>query len=455
MDQLFEAGATQNPAANSAHSDAQSGAQPLAARMRPQSVDDLVGQTHLLQPGQALHEALTGKAPHSMILYGPPGSGKTTIARLVAQAADAAFEEHSAVVVGRPDAVKAIAAARERLRTSGRRTIYFLDEIHRFNKAQQDALLPAVEDGSIILIGATTENPYFEVNSALLSRTRLYVLEPLTDADVRGLLDRAMTDQRGLSGSITADGEALDFIASRAGGDARTALTALETAAAAAQTQNESSDVTPNIDLVRAEDAIQRRAVLYDKGGDQHYNYASAFIKAMRGSDPDAALYYMAAMLEGGEDPKFVTRRMVIFASEDIGNADPQALPIAMAAAQALDYVGLPEARINLSQAVTYLSLAPRSNRAYKAGDAAIAHVRKHGLAPPPRYLQDQNVPGADELGIGQGYDYPHTNADELSGQQLLPDSVAGAQFYEPSDRGHEAAMAERLARARAARTNS
>lgn len=436
MDQLFN-----NPEPTSAQTP--TGAEPLAARMRPQGIDDLVGQGHLLQPGQALHEALTGAAPHSMILYGPPGAGKTTIARLVAQAADAAFEEHSAVVVGRPDAVKAIAAARERLKTSGRRTIYFLDEIHRFNKAQQDALLPAVEDGSIILIGATTENPYFEVNSALLSRTRLYVLEPLTEQDVRTVLDRALTEERGLSGEFTATDEALDLIARRSGGDARTALTALETAALAARSADETQ-----IDLPRAEDAMQQRAVVYDKGGDQHYNYASAFIKSLRGSDPDAALYYMAAMLEGGEDPKFIARRMVIFASEDIGNAAPGALTVAIAASQALDYVGMPEARINLGQAATYLALAPRSNRAYKGIDAAIAYIRKNGMAPPPRYLQDSNVPGAEELGQGEGYDYPHDNPGQLAEQRLLPDSV-DAVFYEPSDRGHEAAMSERLKQAR------
>ncbi len=433
-DQLFG-----TPPAHEAGSTQPTGAEPLAARMRPLSVDDLVGQRHLIQPGQALHEALTGAAPHSMILYGPPGSGKTTIARLVAHAADAAFEEHSAVAVGRPDAMKAIAAARERLKTSGRRTIYFLDEIHRFNKAQQDALLPAVEDGSIILIGATTENPYFEVNSALLSRSRLYVLEALNTEDIRALLERSLAETRGLADEFTATDEALDLIAMRSGGDARTALTALETAALAARAQS-----TAVIDLPRAEDALQQRAVLYDKGGDKHYNYASAFIKALRGSDPDAALYYMAAMLEGGEDPKFIARRMVIFASEDVGNADPQALPLAMAAAQALDYVGMPEARINLSQAATYLALAPRSNAAYKAGDAAIAHVRKYGLNPPPRYLQDSNVPGAEELGAGEGYDYPHDNPDQLSDQRLLPDGMQ-AKFYTPSDRGHERAMAERL----------
>jgi putative ATPase len=443
VDQLFDSPQAPAPGGGTA-----AAAQPLAARMRPRSVDDIVGQRHLIRPGQSLHEALTGKALHSMILYGPPGSGKTTIARLVAHAADAAIEEHSAVVVGRPEAVKAIAAARERLRTSGRRTVYFLDEIHRFNKAQQDALLPAVEDGTIILIGATTENPYFEVNSALLSRLRLYVLEPLSNEDVRLLLERAVGDERGLGGAIAADDDALSFIAARAGGDARTALTALETAAETAQTAAAGGE-TPRIDLVRAEDAMQQRAVLYDKGGDRHYNYASAFIKALRGSDPDAALYYLAAMLEGGEDPKFIARRMVIFASEDVGNADPHALPLAVAAAQALDYVGLPEARINLAQAVTYLSLAPRSNRAYKAGDAAIAHVRKYGMAPPPAYLQDSHVPGADELGQGEGYEYPHDLPDQLSAQPLLPDAAHGARFYEPSDRGSEAELAQRLAAAR------
>jgi putative ATPase len=437
-DQLFESTAPE-PGAPAA-----TGAEPLAARMRPRSVDDLVGQTHLLQPGQALHEALTGKAPHSMILYGPPGTGKTTIARLVAQASGAHFEEHSAVVVGRPDAVKAIAAARERLKISGRRTIYFLDEIHRFNKAQQDALLPAVEDGAIMLIGATTENPHFEVNSALLSRSRLYVLEPLTEENVREVLDRALTEERGLNNEFTAGEEALQLIAGRSGGDARTALTALETAAQAAKAQG-----SAEIDLARAEDAMQQRAVVYDKGGDQHYNYASAFIKSLRGSDPDAALYYMVAMLDGGEDPKFIMRRMVIFASEDVGNAAPGALPFVMAAAQALDYVGMPEARITMGQAAVYLALAPRSNSAYKAVDAAIAHVKKNGAARPPRYLQDQNVPGAEELGLGEGYQYPHDFPDKLAEQRLLPDELGDTLFYEPVENGHEVGMAERLRQAR------
>jgi putative ATPase len=272
-------------------------------------------------------------------------------------------------------------------------------------------------------------------------------LEPLTDEDVRGLLTKALTDPRGVAGSFTATDEALDFIAARAGGDARTALYALETATNAAR----ANDATL-IDLPRAEDAMQQRAVLYDKGGDKHYNYASALIKSMRASDPDAALYYVAAMLEGGEDPKFIARRMVIFASEDIGNADPQALQVAMAAAQALDYVGLPEARISLGQAATYLALAPRSNAAYKAIDAAIAHVRQNGLAPPPRYLQDQNVPGPEAPGEVDAYDYPHNHPDSFSGQRVMPEQVGDPQFYKPTDRGHEAVLGENLKKARAAR---
>ncbi|HEV7918298.1 MAG TPA: replication-associated recombination protein A [Solirubrobacterales bacterium] len=446
MDQLFEA-----TAQTGAPSGAQSEAQPLAARMRPRTVEDLVGQPHLIQPGSALYEALTGKAPHSMILYGPPGSGKTTIARLVAAAADAAFEEHSAVVVGRPEAVKAIAAARERLKTSGRRTIYFLDEIHRFNKAQQDALLPAVEDGTIILIGATTENPFFEVNSALLSRTRLYTLDVLTAADIRTLLDRALTEERGLAGSVNATDEALDFLADRAGGDARAALAALETAGETALATSPEGGA-PTIDLARAEDALQQRAVLYDKGGDKHYDFASAFIKSMRSSDPDAALYYMAAMLEGGEDPKFIARRIVIFASEDVGNADPQALVVAMAAAQALEYVGLPEAQINLAQAVTYCALAPRSKASYLAIAAASEYVAKHGVAAPPSTVRDTHYPGARELGHG-GYENSHKAPDQLTSQQMLPDEAKDARFYDPVDRGYEATMKARLEAARKRRS--
>lgn len=441
MDQLFQS--TPSSSSGSA-ADAH---QPLAARMRPRGADELVGQQHLIQPGSALQEALTGKAPHSMILFGPPGTGKTTIARLVAQAADAAFEERSAVVVGRPEAVSVIEQAGERLRTTGRRTIFFLDEIHRFNKAQQDALLPAVEDGRIVLIGATTENPYFEVNAALLSRCRLYVLEPLTAADVRGLLERALTDERGLAGAVAADSEALDFLAERSGGDARTALSALELASELAAERN------GPLTLELAEDALQRKAVLYDKQGDKHYDYSSAFIKSMRGSDPDAALYYLAAMLAGGEDARFIARRIVILASEDIGNADPQALQVAVAAAHAVDHVGLPEARLNLAQAVTYMALAPKSNASYKAFEAAAAEIASHGAQPPPFYLRDQRTPGARELGKGEGYEYPHNLPEGFSAQPLLPEGKESLRFYEPVERGFEAELRERLSEFRARRS--
>jgi putative ATPase len=432
MDQLFESQPDPGGQDIGEH-------QPLAARMRPRSVDELVGQEHVIQPGSALHEALTGRAPHSMILVGPPGAGKTTIARLVALAADAAFEERSAVVVGRPEAVAVIEQAGERLRTSGRRTIFFLDEIHRFNKAQQDALLPAVEDGRVILIGATTENPYFEVNAALLSRCRLYVLEPLTAGDVRTLLERAVADERGLGGQVVAEPEALDFLAERGGGDARTALSALELGAELA------AEHDGPLTLALAEDALQRKAVLYDKQGDKHYDYASAFIKSMRGSDPDAALYYLAAMLSGGEDPRFIARRIVILASEDIGNADPQALQVAVAAAHAVDRVGLPEARLNLAQAVTYMALAPKSNASYRAYEAAAAEIAKHGAAPPPHYIRDQHTPGARELGKGEGYEYPHDRPEGFSAQPLLPEGKEGLRFYEPVGRGFERELRERL----------
>ncbi len=348
--------------------------------MRPRSLDEFVGQAHLLGAGSALRSAIEQGRPHSMILYGPPGTGKTTLARLVAEHSRAAFEELSAVQAGRAEVRAVIERAEHRrsLAAAGdgqqaSQTILFLDEIHRFNKAQQDALLPAVEEGLLTLIGATTENPAFEVNGALLSRTRVYALQALSDEDLTALLGRAAEHS---AGGTQVDEDAIAFLSARSEGDARTALNALELAAATAAQEGE-----PRVTLARVEDALQRRAVLYDKGGDRHYDYASAWIKATRGSDPDASLYYLAVMLEGGEDPRFIVRRMVILASEDIGNADPQALSLATAAAAAVEHVGLPEARYALAQAAIYLALAPKSDAAGRALGAAQRHVREHGAA--------------------------------------------------------------------------
>jgi putative ATPase len=404
---------------------------PLAARLRPASLADVVGQEHLLAPGSALRTAIEAGRPHSMILHGPPGSGKTTLARLVAGAARAAFEEASAVEAGRAEVRAVLERARHRRQASGTPTVFFLDEIHRFNKAQQDALLPAVEEGLIALIGATTENPRFEVNAALLSRCALYELRPLEPPGVRVLLERALREL-----GAAADPDALDFLATRAGGDARSALGALELAAA---TVGAGAPVT----LAAAEDALGRRAIRYDKGGDQHYDLISAWIKATRGSDPDASLYYLAVMLEGGEDPRFVVRRMVILASEDVGNADPRALQVAVAAAAAVEHVGLPEAAHALAQCATYLACAPKSNASYTALKAARAHVREHGAQAPPGYLRD---PAAGP----EPYAYPHDEAGGLAAQELLPPRVAGTRFYLPE--GREPGMAERLERIRAGR---
>ncbi len=404
---------------------------PLATRMRPATLDDLVGQERLLAAGSALRRAIEEGHPHSMILHGPPGSGKTTLARLVAQASGAALEEESAVAAGRAEVRAVIERARERLR-SGRRTVFFLDEIHRFNKAQQDALLPAVEDGVITLIGATTENPYFSVNSALISRTHLYELEALGPADVRTLLDRAVAAGHCGPGDRV-DEAALEFLAERSGGDARSALNALELACEAA---GPGSDPSQRVTLAHAEDALQRRALLYDRQADNHYDTISAWIKATRGSDPDASLYYLGVMLEGGEDPRFIVRRMVILASEDVGNADPQALVVATAAAAAVEHVGLPECQFALAQAAIYLSLAPKSDAAKRSVFAAREYIREHGAVSPPGHLRSSTRSDGD-------YDNPHRRPGHLSPQELLPDPAIGARFYEPDDA--EAALRERL----------
>ena len=419
------------------------GETPLATRMRPRYLDEFVGQSHLLGEGSALRVAIESGEPHSAIFYGPPGTGKTTLARIIAARVEGAFEELSAVNAGRAEVREVIARAEER-RASGRPTIFFLDEIHRFNKAQQDALLPAVEEGLITLIGATTENPYFEVNSALLSRTQIYEFRPLADDEIEGLLRRALTDERGLPGSRTIADEALRMLAARAGGDARVALAALERATETTAAAGESE-----VSIAAVEDALQRKALLYDRQGDKHYDYISAWIKATRGSDVDGSIYYLAVMLVGGEDPRFIARRMVIFASEDIGNADPQALLIANAAAQAVDRVGLPECALNLAQAAAYLALAPKSNASTRAISRAGAHVREHGAAEPPPYLQDSHYPGARKLGRGEGYRYPHDEPDAVTDQPLAPESVRGERFYEPTDRGFEAELRERLERLR------
>jgi putative ATPase len=432
MHTLFD----ENPGREPTESSAQGpDRRPLAVRVRPRTIEEFVGQEHLLGPGSALRTAIEQGHPHSMVLYGPPGTGKTTLARLVAVRSEAVFEELSAVQAGRAEVRAVIERATHRRETSGTQTVLFLDEIHRFNKAQQDALLPAVEEGTLTLIGATTENPAFEVNGALLSRLRVYALQALSAEEIVSVLHGALT-----AGALEVQEGTLEFLAARSEGDARTALNALELAASTAAEQG------GQVTLARIEDALQRRAVLYDKQGDRHYDYISAWIKATRGSDPDASLYYLAVMLEGGEDPRFIVRRMVILASEDIGNADPAALSLATAAAQAVEHVGLPEARYALAQTAIYLALAPKSNAAGKALAAAAAHVREHGAGQVPGSLRSGPRPGQEQ----GGYENPHAHPGHLSAQELAPEGVVGERFYAPDEA--EAALAERLAAIRRGR---
>src|SRR6266508_1840915 len=399
---------------------------PLALRMRPQRLEDFVGQEPILGEGSALRLAIAEDRVGSAILYGPPGSGKTTLARVIAATTGAAFEELSAVSATVGQVREVISGARERLGATGQRTILFLDEIHRFNKAQQDTLLPAVEEGMVTLIGATTENPYFEVNSALLSRCQIYELLTLSEDELEVVVRR---------GAATLGTEASDelvaLIARRAGGDARNALNILELSSQTAAAEGQS------LEARHVEDAARKRPLVYDKGGDAHYDFISAFIKSMRGSDPDAAVYYLAAMLEGGEDPRFIARRMIVLASEDIGNADPRALLVAVAASQAVEHVGLPEARLNLAQAAIYLARAPKSNAVITALGEAAKDVREHGHTRPPNELRDAHYYGAKKLGRGQGYIYPHSDPRGFEVDHL-PEPLKGKNYYRPSGSGEE-----------------
>ena len=420
---------------------------PLAVRMRPRTLDELVGQTEAVGPGSWLRTAIENDCLSSIILFGPAGTGKTSLAHVIAESTKATFVEVSAIGGTVSDLRREIAAAEKRLADSGQRTILFVDEIHRFNRSQQDALLHAVEDRIVVLVGATTENPYFEVNTALNSRSRIIELSSLTDDEIGDLIDRALVDPRGLNGAYELAPAAREHIILLAGGDGRSALTTLELAAGMKAPGNSAKKPVIGVKDVRA--AVPHRALPYDKNKDQHYDIISAFIKSMRGSDPDAALYYLARMIEGGEDPKFIARRMFILASEDIGNADPQALLIAEAAFKSAEVIGYPECRINLAQAATYLALAPKSNAAEAGIDAALSEVRHGPARAVPDYLRDRHRPGSDSYGE---YRYPHNYPGGWVDQRYLPEGLERGCFYHPSERGWEAYRTEAVERDRARR---
>ena len=410
---------------------------PLASRLRPTTLDEVVGQQHIVGKDKLLYRAIKADKLSSIIFYGPAGTGKTTLAKVIANTTSAEFMQINATSAGKKDMEEVVAAAKNNQGMYGKKTILFIDEIHRFNKGQQDYLLPFVEDGTIILIGATTENPYFEVNPALLSRSVIFELKKLSTEDIRTLLLRAVNDTEKGMGSYHAqvDDDALEFLADMANGDARAALTAIELGIL---TTDRSEDGIIHITLDVASECIQKRVINYDKTGDNHYDTISAFIKSMRGSDPDAAVYYLARMLYAGEDVKFIARRIMILASEDIGNADPQALQVAVAAAQAVERLGMPEARIVLAQAVTYMASAPKSNSAINAIDKAMRVVQETKTPPVPVHLQDAHYKSAGKLGHGKGYKYAHDYKNHYVKQQYLPDGLTGEVFYEPSENGYE-----------------
>ena len=417
---------------------------PLASRMRPTTLDEVVGQKHIIGKDKLLYRAIKADKLGSVIFYGPPGTGKTTLAKVIANTTSARFEQINATVAGKKDMEEIVKNAKDAIGMYGKKTILFVDEIHRFNKSQQDYLLPFVEDGTITLIGATTENPYFEVNNALLSRSRLFELKPLEKQDIRELVMRAVYDTEKGMGTYGADitDEAADFLADVANGDARAALNAVELGIL---TTDKSDDGKIHITIDVAAECIQKRVVRYDHDGDNHYDTISAFIKSMRGSDPDAAVYYLARMLYAGEDVKFIARRIMICASEDVGNADPNALVVAVSAAQAVERIGMPESQIILSQAAAYVATAPKSNAAYMGIAKAMKTVADTRTMPVPAHLQDKHYKGAEKLGHGLGYKYAHDYPNHYVTQQYLPDGMEGMRFYEPSENGYEKKIREHM----------